>query len=110
MPSTGETLERTAHPARDSLTSEALALGRVLIAAPDANLRLYVRRRLAGMASEIVEAADGLEALQRLAGRLAELVIADAEMPRLDGTELPTPRCHAPRSQSLHSHLKRPSH
>ena len=37
---------------------------------------------------EVLEAADGIEALQRLAGRRADLVIADAVMPRLDGEEL----------------------
>ncbi len=68
--------------------SAAPPLARVLIAADDPDLRLYVRRGLDGMAAEIVEAGDGLEALQRLAGRPVDLVIADAEMPRLDGAEL----------------------
>ncbi len=66
----------------------AASLACVLIAASDPDLRLYVRRGLDGLADEVVEAADGLEALRRLAGQTADLVIAAAVMPRLDGLEL----------------------
>ncbi len=90
-------MERHPHgPARFSGTASARPapapgarrLGRVLIAASDPDLRLYVRVGLDDLAGEVVEAADGLEALRRLAGRPADLVIADAVMPRLDGLEL----------------------
>ena len=38
-------------------------LGCVLVAASDPDLRLYVRLGLDGLAREVVEAADGVEAL-----------------------------------------------
>ncbi len=72
-------LNARAIPGTQSVPRPAdLLLGSVLIADDDPDLRLYVRRGL----------EDGLEALQRLAGRPVDLVIANAEMPRLDGTEL----------------------
>ncbi len=67
---------------------ETRPLSRVLVAAPDPDLRLYLRLGLDGLAAEVLEAADGLEALLRLAGRRVDLVVADARMPRLDGLEL----------------------
>ncbi len=85
MPMSEKSDRQSGRPPRGS---DARLLGRVLIAADDPDLRLYLRRGLADMAAEIVEATDGLEALQRLGPRPADLVIADAEMPRLDGLEL----------------------
>ncbi len=75
-------------PRRPTPDPGAPLLARVAIAACDPDLRLYIRRGLDGLADEVVEAADGLEALQRLAGRPVDLVIADGLMPRLDGLEL----------------------
>ncbi len=85
MPKPPETADRS-DTARESPVPEPLAF--VMIAAPDPDLRLYVRRCLDGMADEVVEAADGLEALKRIVNRPVDLVIADAVMPRLDGLEL----------------------
>ncbi len=58
------------------------------MAASDPDLRLYLRLGLEDLAVKVLEAADGLEALQRLAGESVDLVVADARMPRLDGLEL----------------------
>ncbi len=90
MPKPPETVHRPADPAHRSPVPQPAThlLARVLIAASDPDLRLYVRVGLEGMVDEMVEAADGLEALQRMAGRRVDLVIADAYMPRLDGAEL----------------------
>ncbi len=89
MPKPPETTDRS-QTARESPPPArgTPLLACVVIAASDPDLRLYVRLGLEGMADEIVEAADGLEALQRLAGRPVDLVIADVDMPRLDGAEL----------------------
>ncbi len=89
MPKPSETVD-PAHTAWQSPAPEPgpPLLARVVIAAHEPDLRLYVRLGLEGMAEEIVEASDGLEALQRMAGRPVDLVIADAVMPRLDGAEL----------------------
>ncbi len=84
MPKPPETADRS-----DTVPEpNAPLLAFVMIAAPDPDFRLYVRRGLDGLEAEIMEAADGLEALQRLAGRQVDLVIADTDMPRLDGWEL----------------------
>ncbi len=68
--------------------SESPLLNCVLIAASEPDLRLYVRDGLDGLAGEIVEAEDGLLALEKMGGRRIDLVIADVPMPRLDGLEL----------------------
>jgi DNA-binding response OmpR family regulator len=50
-----------------------------------------MRRLVAGICAEdftVMEAADGLEALERIKEKRPALVIADVMMPRMDGTEL----------------------
>ncbi len=74
--------------ARPASEPGARPLGSVLVAASDPDMRLYLRLGLDDLAVEVLEAADGLEALQRLAGRRVALVVADDRMPRLDGREL----------------------
>ncbi len=71
-----------------SRDSETPHFACALVAASDPDLRLYVRDGLEGLTSDVVEAADGLEALERLGGRRVDLAVADAQMPRLDGREL----------------------
>lgn|GEM_PF-355736 len=59
--------------------------GRVLVVDDDSSLRtsLHVRLRLEGM--EVIEAIDGLEALERLKDSCPDIVLTDVDMPRLDG-------------------------
>ncbi len=75
-------------PAPPAPEPETRPLGRLLIAASDPDLRLYVRLGLDDLAIRVLEAADGLEALRRFDGRRADLVVADARMPGLGGVQL----------------------
>ena len=60
---------------------------RVLIVDDDPQLRHVVRAALdSGL--DVVEAADGLEGIRAFHRQRPDLVVADVEMPRLDGLEL----------------------
>jgi CheY-like chemotaxis protein len=61
---------------------------RILIAHPDADLRMSARASLERAGYEIVSAADGLEALRTAIAQRPAVVIADAIMPKMDGREL----------------------
>jgi signal transduction histidine kinase/CheY-like chemotaxis protein len=71
-----------------SLPNETPAVGTVLIVDDDAGFRQLLRKLLTGMADRLMEAADGAEALARLAGAPADLVLADMRMPGMDGGAL----------------------
>src|SRR5690349_25172185 len=63
----------------------------VLIVDDDADMRLYLRSCLRGLASpfqRVLEAADGLEALRLLRSVAVNLVISDVALPGLDGRRL----------------------
>lgn len=60
----------------------------VLVVDDEADLRLGLRKLLAGQGIEACEAGSGGEALQRLAERPADLVITDLSMPGMTGVEL----------------------
>lgn len=69
--------------------SRAAARGRVLVADDEPPVREFVTRALEHGGYEVVSAADGLEALDRLADSGPfDLVISDIVMPGLDGIEL----------------------
>ena len=62
----------------------------VLVVDDEASVRSYVKRVLQGEGFQVLEAADGVDALS-LFGKLSgaiDLVITDVKMPRLSGTEL----------------------
>lgn len=66
---------------------------RVLIAAPDAGARAQLRAALTSLAprlpSRVVgEAEDGVAALDNLAEETVDVLVLDADMPRMDGLEL----------------------
>jgi len=62
---------------------------RILVVDDSQSIRQHVRATLAEGGFEVVEAVDGLEALQTLkAGTDIEVVICDVNMPRLDGLGL----------------------
>ena len=60
---------------------------RILIIDDSASLRQVVRITLAGAGYEVVEAADGRQALAQLDGGGVHLAICDVNMPVMDGIE-----------------------
>ncbi|HEX8252002.1 MAG TPA: response regulator, partial [Thermoanaerobaculia bacterium] len=90
-------LEKPAAPAEATT-----ARPRVLIAHPDADLRMNARASLERAGYEIVSAADGLEALRTAIAQRPAVVIADAIMPKMDGREL----CQLLKSQEKTAHIR----
>ena len=63
-------------------------LGCVLVADDDAGYRLVLRGLLAGLADQIVDVADGQQALAVIDGGHVDLVLVDLRMPVVDGYAL----------------------
>lgn len=63
-------------------------VGRVLIVDDEPVLRRLMRRALGGLQLEIVEAANGVEALERFGSQAFSAVVTDVRMPSMDGLEL----------------------
>ena len=62
---------------------------RILIAEDDVEMRRYLARSLRRLGAPIItEAANGREALDRAQAHVPDLVIADLQMPVLDGAAL----------------------
>ncbi len=61
---------------------------RVLIAEDDQRLRAMIRRGLGYAGFEVIEAADGQEALNLALNVAPDLVVLDISMPKLDGLEV----------------------
>jgi type II secretory ATPase GspE/PulE/Tfp pilus assembly ATPase PilB-like protein/CheY-like chemotaxis protein len=59
--------------------------GRILVADDDPQMRRLIRSVLEREGFEVVEAEDGLDALDRLEKDAVGLVLLDVDMPRLDG-------------------------
>jgi DNA-binding response OmpR family regulator len=62
----------------------------VLVAEDSASIRLLLRRRLERAGHEVFEARDGDEAVEAVIGELSlepDLILLDAMMPKLAGTE-----------------------
>lgn len=73
-------------PARRTRTSGgATPPARVLVADDDAANRHALSALLASQGHEVVTAADGVEALERLAAGSFDVVVVDLQMPRLGG-------------------------
>jgi two-component system, chemotaxis family, chemotaxis protein CheY len=63
----------------------------ILIVDDDPDMRLYLRSCLRGLgaaAGIVIDAADGIEALQRIRAGGVGLVISDVVLPRMNGAEL----------------------
>jgi len=58
---------------------------RVLVVDDAALVRMYYREALEGAGYEVAEALNGLEALEKLTERPADLLIVDINMPQMDG-------------------------
>jgi signal transduction histidine kinase/CheY-like chemotaxis protein len=63
-------------------------LGCVLVADDDAGYRLVLRGLLAGLADQVVDVADGEQALAVIDGGHVDLVLVDLRMPVVDGYAL----------------------
>ena len=80
---TGATVSRTpsrapTHPGQ----------GRILVADDERGLRRYLRRMLRSAGYEVLEARDGVEALELIAVEPVDLVVLDLNMPRAGGEEV----------------------
>ncbi|MGH7734457.1 MAG: hybrid sensor histidine kinase/response regulator, partial [Gemmatimonadales bacterium] len=71
-----------------SLPNQTPAVGTVVLADDDAGFRQVLRELLAGLADRLIEAEDGGQVLDFLAGNPVDLVLADLLMPGLDGAAL----------------------
>ena len=70
---------------------------RVLVIDDAALMRLYYRDALEGAGFDVDEAINGLEALEKLLTRPADLLVVDVNMPQMDGVTF----LHALRRQAL---------
>jgi two-component system NtrC family sensor kinase len=62
--------------------------GQILIVDDERDIRQLLREMLACEGHDVTEAANGLEALERLRGASFDLVLTDVRMPGLNGVEL----------------------
>jgi putative two-component system response regulator len=62
--------------------------GIILIVDDEPGNRALIRRVLAPTGVQLLEASDGREALERIAGTLPDLVLLDIQMPHMDGYDL----------------------
>lgn len=65
-------------------------MARILIAEDEESLRRFVARALVMDGHDIVEAADGAEALELLEADAFDLLLSDIRMPVMDGIALAT--------------------
>jgi two-component system chemotaxis response regulator CheY len=61
---------------------------KIMIVDDSATMRQTLRLTLSGEGYDVLEAGDGIEALQRLEGVQVDMLITDLNMPRLDGVGL----------------------
>lgn len=60
----------------------------VLAVDDSASMRLMLASTLRNAGYDVVEAVDGIDALEKLQGRSVDVVLTDHNMPRMDGVEL----------------------
>ena len=60
----------------------------ILVADDNAQIRMLVRAALRSLGHELLEAADGEEALALAYERVPDLILLDVTMPKLDGWEV----------------------
>ena len=64
-------------------------MGKVILTADDsASMRQMVSFTIQNAGYEVIEAVDGLDALQKIEGKSIDMVVTDLNMPNLDGIEL----------------------
>ena len=70
---------------RGSTTQPARTARRVLVVDDERSIRLLCRVNLNASGMEVIEAADGREALERVRSERPDLVLLDVMMPEVDG-------------------------
>ncbi|MEJ5989692.1 Hpt domain-containing protein [Ramlibacter sp. PS3R-8] len=85
-----DVLEQAGQPARPAAQVMAAvpAVPLVLVVDDSITVRRVTQRLLAREGYRVALAADGLQALERLADELPSVVLSDIEMPRMDGFDL----------------------
>lgn len=73
----------------------------VLLVDDDPNLRELLRHMLELGGSKVVEAEDGLDALEKLEGFMPNIIVLDVMMPNLDGVSL----CKKLRANATYANL-----
>ena len=76
-------------------------MSKILIVDDDPHIRELVRVFLRNEGFEVIEAADGREALSRLDSVKVDLSVIDIMMPKMDGWELHSKGPHHLRSQKV---------
>jgi len=80
-------VEEEQAPAKQPIPIQAAIRGSILLVDDEAAIRKIARLALKKSTHEIEEAADGMEALERMEQGSFDLVILDLTMPRLSGAE-----------------------
>jgi CheY-like chemotaxis protein len=88
MPSDRNSPTPPALTTSDALLPKTEPLLRLVIAAPDADARLMYREALRGLPFDIVEAADGRDALVQCLLERPAVLITDSHLPTVTGYEL----------------------
>ncbi|MGV3494778.1 MAG: hybrid sensor histidine kinase/response regulator, partial [Ramlibacter sp.] len=83
-----EMLEQAGQPAKPKAAPAAPAVPLVLVVDDSITVRRVTQRLLTREGYRVALAADGLQALERLAEELPSVVLSDIEMPRMDGFDL----------------------
>jgi CheY-like chemotaxis protein len=61
---------------------------KILLVEDNVDVARFLRRTLEGPEIEVLTAADGIEALERVAAERPSLILADLELPRMGGLEM----------------------
>jgi DNA-binding NtrC family response regulator len=71
-----------------SLSSFAVGAGRILVVDDEQMLRRVIRRGLVRAGFQVIEAENGVAALEQLRRERFDLVVSDVQMPVMDGVRL----------------------
>lgn len=61
---------------------------KIMVVDDSASMRQMIKFTLSSAGFDVIEAADGLDAMKKLSGNPVHLIIADINMPNMDGIEL----------------------
>ena len=78
--------ELSEHPRTD--IEENIMAKRVMTVDDSATVRQVLQMTLSGAGYDVLEAVDGQDALDKLAGESVDMLVTDLNMPKLDGIDL----------------------